>query len=83
MSRRGWNGFKIWTAALSLFVAVLLFPAIVGRHGAIKAAVLTALAVGAIWSMYLVVGRVINASVARALKRRNAESGGQNDNRKT
>jgi CubicO group peptidase (beta-lactamase class C family) len=82
MSRRRWNGFKIWTAALSLFVAVWLFPAIAGKHGAIRSAVLTALAVGAIWLMYLVVGRFINASVARALKRRDAESGGQDDHGK-
>ena len=67
-------GFKIWTASLSLFVAVMLFPNIIGRHGVAKSLVITALAVGAIWLMYFVVGRLINGAVAKELKRRSAGS---------
>lgn len=66
-------GFRIWTAALSLFVALMLFPNIVGRHGAIKAALITALAVGAIWTMYFVIGRLINGAVERELRRKKPE----------
>jgi hypothetical protein len=63
-------GFKIWTAGLSAFVAVMLFPNIVGKHGVGKSLLITALAVGAIWLMYVVIGRVIDWAVAQELKRR-------------
>lgn len=69
-------GFKIWTAFLSVFVAVMLFPNIVGRHGVWKSLLITALAVGAVWLMYFVVGRVINGAVAKELKRRSRENPG-------
>jgi len=63
-------GFKIWTAILSVFVAVMLYPNIVGRHGTGKSLLITALAVGAIWLMYFVIGRVIDWVVSEELKRR-------------
>ena len=66
-------GFRIWTAGLSVFVAVMLFPNIVGRHGVARSLLITALAVGAIWLMYFVIGRVINGAVAKELKRKSAE----------
>ncbi len=69
-------GFKIWTAALSVFVAVMLYPNIVGKHGVLKSLVITALAVGAVWLMYIVIGRVINGAVAKELKRRSEERPG-------
>ena len=74
MSAKPGLGFKIWTAALSLFVALLLFPSIVGRHCVARSLVITVLAVGAIWLMYFVVGRLINGAVAKELKRKSAES---------
>jgi len=63
-------GFRLWTAVLSVVVAVLLYPNIVGRHGAAKSLLITALAVGAIWLMYFVIGRVIDCAVLEELKRR-------------
>ena len=63
-------GFKIWTASLSVFVAVMLFPNIVGKHGVWKSLLITALAVGAIWLMYFIIGRVINWAVSEELKKR-------------
>ncbi len=66
-------GFKIWTAALAVFVAVMLFPNIVGKHGVGMSLLITALAVGAIWLMYAVIGRVINGAVAKELKRRDGQ----------
>ena len=66
-------GFKIWTAILSVFVAVMLYPSIVGKHGVWKSLLLTALAVGAIWLMYFVVGRLINWGVLEELKRKSRE----------
>jgi hypothetical protein len=63
-------GFKIWTASLSVFVAVMLFPNIVGRHGVWKSLLITALAVGAIWMMYFVISRLINWAVSEELKKR-------------
>jgi hypothetical protein len=73
MSVKPGLGFKIWTAALSVFVAVMLYPNIVGRHGVAKSLVITTLAVGAIWLMYFVIGRVINGAVAKELKRKSRE----------
>ena len=67
-------GFRLWTTALSVFVAVMLYPNIVGKHGVAGSLVFTALAVGAIWLMYAVIGRVINAEVAKELKRRGRET---------
>lgn len=67
-------GFKIWTTVLSVFVAVMLFPAIVGRHGVARSMAITALAVGVIWTMYFVLGWIINDAVAKELKRRSAEA---------
>jgi len=63
-------GFKIWTAILSVFVAVMLFPNIVGKHGVWKSLLITALAVGAIWLMYFVIGQVISWAVSEELKKR-------------
>lgn len=83
MARNGRNGFKVWTAALSLFVAVTLFPAIVGRHGVAKSAAITALAVGAVWLMYFVVGWIINDAVAKELKRRGVGAEAPKDDPKT
>jgi formate hydrogenlyase subunit 4 len=67
-------GYKIWTAALSVFVAVMLFPAIVGKRGVAVSLAITALAVGVIWVMYFVVGWIINNTVAKELKRRSAQA---------
>jgi membrane-anchored glycerophosphoryl diester phosphodiesterase (GDPDase) len=64
------TGFKIWTTVLSVFVAVMLFPAIVGKRGVAMSLVITALAVGVIWAMYFFIGRIINGAVAKELKRR-------------
>jgi hypothetical protein len=83
VARKDRNGFKIWTAALSLFVAVMLFPAIVGKHGVVKSAAITALAVGVIWLMYIVMGWIINDAGARELKRRGAGSGSPDDHGNT
>jgi dolichyl-phosphate-mannose--protein O-mannosyl transferase len=74
MTAKAAFGFRLWTAALSAFVAVMLYPNIVGKHGVARSLVITALAVGAIWLMYAVVSRVINAEVAKELKRRSAET---------
>jgi hypothetical protein len=63
-------GFKIWTTVLSVFVAVMLFPAIVGKRGVAMSLAITALAVGVIWAMYFVIGWIINDAVAKELKRR-------------
>jgi hypothetical protein len=75
-------GFKIWTAALSVFVAAMLFPNIVHKHGAAKSLAITALAVGVIWLMYFVLGLVINDAVARELKRKSAEKEGRDPDAK-
>ena len=72
-------GFKIWTTVLSVFVAAMLFPAIVGRHGIARSLAITALAVGVIWVMYFVLGWIINDAVARELKRGRPGSGRQDD----
>ncbi len=66
-------GFKVWTALLAVFVAVMLYPNIVGKHGVGKSLLITALAVAAIWLMYVVIGRVLNGVVAKELKRRSRE----------
>jgi len=65
-------GIKVWTTLLSVFVAVMLYPNIVGRHGVGKSLLMMALAVGAIWLMYFVIGRLINGAVAKELKRKSA-----------
>ena len=66
-------GFKIWTAILSVSVAVMLYPNIVGRHGIWKSLLITALAVGAIWLMYFVISRLINWAVSEELKKRESK----------
>lgn len=71
-------GFKIWTAILSVFVAVMLYPNIVDKHGVGKSLLITALAVGAIWLMYFVISRVISWAVSEELKRKSREK--QDDN---
>jgi hypothetical protein len=71
-------GFKIWTILLSVFVAVMLFPNIVGKHGVVKSLFITVLAVGAVWLMYFVIGRLINGAVAKELRRKTAEREGGN-----
>jgi len=63
-------GFKIWTAFLSVFVAVMLFPNIVGKHGVWKSLLITAFAVGAIWLMYLAISRFIEWEVSKELRRK-------------
>jgi hypothetical protein len=63
-------GFKIWTAALSLFVALMLYPNLVGRHGVAKSLLIMALAVGPVWLTYLVIGLVISRAMAEELKRK-------------
>jgi hypothetical protein len=73
MTKKPGIGFKIWTAALSVFVAVLLYPNIVGKHGVVKSLFITVLAVGAIWLMYFIIGRLINGAVAKELKRKREE----------
>ena len=74
MTAKAALGLRLWTAALSAFVAVMLYPNIVGKHGVARSLVITALAVGAIWLMYAVISRLINAEVAKELKRRSAET---------
>jgi len=69
-------GFKVWTAVLSVFIAVMLFPNVVGKHGVGKSLVITALAVGAIWMMYFVIGRVISRAVSEELKRKSRDKPG-------
>ena len=66
-------GFKIWTAILSVFVAVMLYPNIVNKHGVGMSLLITALAVGAIWLMYFVIGRLIDWAVSEELKKKNRE----------
>jgi hypothetical protein len=73
MAKKQRNGFKIWTILLSVFVAVLLFPAIVGRQGIARSLPITALAVGAIWFMYLGVGKFIEYAMSEELKKRSAK----------
>jgi len=68
-------GFKIWTVLLSVFVAVLLFPNIVHKHGVKKSLLITFLAVCAIWLMYFIVGGVIAWAVSEELKRRGRKRG--------
>jgi len=75
MRRGAGLGPKIWTSALSIFVAVMLYPNIVGRHGVAKSLLITALAVGAIWLMYAFIGWLINGAVAAELRRRGREPG--------
>ena len=60
---------------MSKFVAVMLYPNIVGRHGVVKSLLITALAVGVIWLMYAFIGGLINGAVAAELKRRGQEPG--------
>ena len=67
-------GFKLWTAFLSVFVAVMLFPNIVGKHGIGKSLLITALAVGAIWLMYFTISRFIEWEVIKELKRKGRAS---------
>ena len=69
-------GFRIWTTALSVFVAAMLYPNIVHKHGVGKSLLITGLAVGAIWLMYLVIGRVIDWAVAEELKKKSREKQG-------
>lgn len=76
------TGFRVWTVALSVFVAVLLFPNIIGRHGVVKSLVITVLAVGAIWLMYFIIGRLINGAMAKELKRKSAERPGHDPDAK-
>jgi hypothetical protein len=64
-------GFKIWTAFLSAFVALMLF--IFGKFSFWKFLPIAALAVGAIWLMYFVIGRVINWAVSEELKRKGGQ----------
>ena len=67
-------GFKLWTAFLSVFVAVMLFPNIVGKHGIGKSLLITTLAVGAIWLMYLAISRLIEWEVSKRMRRKSLKS---------
>jgi hypothetical protein len=69
-------GFKIWTAALSVFVTLMLF--IFGKHSFWKSLLIAAIAVGAIWMMYFVIGQVISRAVSEELKKKSREK--QDDN---
>ena len=75
-------GFKMWTTLLSIFVAVMLYPNIVGKHGVVKSLFITILAVGAIWLMYFVIGRLINGAVAKELKKKAEERQGRDPDAK-
>jgi hypothetical protein len=70
MSVKPGLGFKVWTAFLSTFVAVMLFPNIVGKRGVGMSLLITALAVGAIWLMYAAISRFIEWEVSKELKRK-------------
>ena len=70
MSAKPGLGFKIWTAFLSVFVAVMLFPNIVGKHGVWESLLITALAVSAIWLIYVAISRFFEWAVSAELKRR-------------
>jgi len=61
-------GFKIWTAFLSIFVTVMLF--IFGKFSIWKSLLIAAIAVGAIWMMYFVIGQLISRAVSQELKKR-------------
>ena len=61
-------GFKIWTAFLSIFVTVMLF--IFGKFSIWKSLLIAAIAVGAIWMMYFVIGQLIGRAVSQELKKR-------------
>jgi ATP/ADP translocase len=74
MTAKQYIGFKIWTAVLSVFVAVMLFPNIVGRRGIWISLLITALAVGAIWLMYFTISRFIEWEVFKELKRKGRAS---------
>jgi hypothetical protein len=63
-------GFKIWTTILSVFVALMLYPNIVAKRGVWKSLLITGLAVGAVWLMYFLIGKVINWALSEELKRR-------------
>ena len=64
-------GFKIWTAFLSVFVTVMLF--IFGKFSFWKSLLIAAIAVGAIWMMYFVIGQLISRAVSEELKKRSRE----------
>jgi hypothetical protein len=64
-------GFKIWTAFLSVFVTAMLF--IFGKLGFWKSLLIAAIAVGAIWMMYFVIGHLISRAVSEELKKRSQE----------
>ena len=70
-------GFKIWTAFLSVFVAGMLFPNIVGRRGVWVSLLITTLAVGAIWLMYFAISRLIEWEVSKELKRKSRGADGE------
>jgi hypothetical protein len=69
MAMKARNGFKIWTTLLSVFVALMLFPAIVGRRGVAKSLAISGLAVGATWLMYYGIGKIIEHAVSGELKK--------------
>jgi hypothetical protein len=69
-------GFKIWTAFLSVFVTLMLF--VFGKHSFWKSLLIAAIAVGAIWMMYFIIGQVISRAVSEELKRKSR--GKQDDN---
>jgi len=74
MARKPGFGFKVWTTFLSVFVAVMLFPNIVGKRGVWVSLLITALTVGAIWLMYFAISRFVEWEVSRELKRRSGET---------
>lgn len=66
-------GFKIWTAVLSVFIAVMLFPNIVAKHGVGKSVLITAIAAGAPWLMYFAITRFIEWEVLKELKKKSRQ----------
>ena len=65
---KGRRGVITVSAFLSIFVTVMLF--IFGKHSFWKSLLIAAIALGAIWMMYFVIGQVINQAVSQELKKR-------------
>ncbi len=66
-------GFKIWTAVLSVFIAVMLFPSIVAKHGVGKSLLITAVAAVVPWLMYFAITRFIEWEVLKELKKKSRQ----------
>ncbi len=75
-------GFKIWTAILSVFIAVMLFPNIVAKHGVGKSLLITAVAAGVPWLMHFAISRFIEWEVLKELKRKSRPSRDKTEEKK-